>query len=67
LKNPKNLKYKEIEVFLLKNGFSFERGKWSHKIITSDKTWLHDTIPIHNWDCKNAYKKKLLKFYLDNK
>jgi hypothetical protein len=27
LKNPKNLKYKEIEVFLLKNGFSFERGK----------------------------------------
>jgi hypothetical protein len=27
LKSPKSLKYKEIEVFLLKNGFSFERGK----------------------------------------
>jgi hypothetical protein len=27
LKNPKSLKYKEIEVFLLKNGFLFERGK----------------------------------------
>jgi predicted RNA binding protein YcfA (HicA-like mRNA interferase family) len=52
---------------LLKNGFLFERGKWSHKIITSEKTWLHDTIPIHNWDCKNVYKKKILKFYLNNK
>jgi predicted RNA binding protein YcfA (HicA-like mRNA interferase family) len=61
------LKYSDIEILLLNNGFSFERGKWSHRIITSNRSWLHDTIPIHDWDCKIAYKKKLKKFYLNNK
>jgi hypothetical protein len=27
LENPKSLKYSDIEILLLNNGFSFERGK----------------------------------------
>jgi predicted RNA binding protein YcfA (HicA-like mRNA interferase family) len=66
LDNPKSLRYKDIETFLFKSGFVFEWWNWSHRIITSKKTGNHETIPIHNKDCKNVYKKKLMEFYLNN-
>jgi hypothetical protein len=67
LQTPKKLNYFEIEKIMLNSWFTFRKWKWSHRKIISEKTWLHATAPIHNWDCKDVYKDKLLKFYLDNK
>jgi len=64
--NPIALKFYEIELVLIDLWFERIDAKWSHvkfknKILKSDII-----IPVHNNDCKDFYKKqvlKTLKFY----
>lgn len=61
LKNPTSLRARDIIKILTKAGFTFRDAKWSHEIY---QKWKHTiTLPIHNNDCKNTYKKKALKVY----
>ena len=62
--NPVCLKYSELERLLLDIWFEKIKAKWSHikfknKLLKSDII-----IPIHNNDCKDFYKKQVLKILL---
>jgi predicted RNA binding protein YcfA (HicA-like mRNA interferase family) len=59
--NPISLKYIEIENLLLQLWFDKIDAKWSH-VKFKNKLLKNDIIlPLHNNDCKDFYKKQLLK------
>ncbi len=58
LKNPTSIKYNDIEKILLLNWFEKIYAKGSH-IKMKHKNLENDLIiPLHNWDCKDFYKKE---------
>jgi predicted RNA binding protein YcfA (HicA-like mRNA interferase family) len=57
---PQSLSLNKIEPLLATLGLIKIQGKGSHTIYKyQNETIL--VIPVHNQDCKNFYKKKLLK------
>jgi len=58
---PESLKYKDIEKILINFGFEKIQAKGSHIKFKHIKTENDLVIPIHNNECKNFYKKQVLK------
>ncbi len=52
---------KQMEKFLLKNGFIFERQKGSHRTFFNPETKRSATVPIHSKDLKKGTEQKILK------
>jgi len=66
LKNsPQNLKFREIEQILEYLGFEKRKAKGSHIRFTNGNIALD--FPVHNSECKDIYKKNLLKKLLKYK
>lgn len=59
LANPQSLKYRQIEKIILSFDFVKIEAKGSHKKFKHYKLENDLTIPIHNNDCKNFYKKQV--------
>jgi len=67
LNNPTSLRYTQIETLLIQLDFQkiSTRGshiKFKHHLLKSDLI-----IPIHNNDCKDFYKKLVVKIIKQNK
>lgn len=64
LKNPGSLRFAQIHVLLLDLGFKHKRISGSHHFYQNAKLSADISIPTHNNDCKQVYKKlasKLIK------
>jgi len=63
-KSPQNCRYTDIEKLLCVLGCEKIKGKGSHVLFKFKDQIL--TIPIHNNDCKDFYKKKALQFCVNH-
>lgn len=61
-RKPESLKYREIEKLLISFGFEKILIKGSHIKFKHLKFGNDLVIPIHNNECKDFYKKQVLKF-----
>jgi len=59
--NPVSLKYSEIEILLLSIWFIKIDAKWSHVNFKINKLKFDIIIPLHNNECKDFYKKQIIK------
>jgi predicted RNA binding protein YcfA (HicA-like mRNA interferase family) len=66
LKNPGSMKFKKIETLLFRLGFDKAGIKGSHHSYSYPIVHLTFIIPVHNNDCKLAYKKKIAKSISEN-
>ncbi len=65
LANPNSLKFKKIERILFKFGFEKIGIRGSHHKYGNEKLNIQFTIPIHNNECRNVYKKDIAKLLKD--
>ncbi len=61
LRNPQSLKYREIELLLLRAGFKKMSAKGSHLKFVHSMTKRQIIIPVHKNDCKVCYKNRIAK------
>ena len=61
LRNPKSIKYTELELILKYLGFEKIKAKGSHVKFKHSKLTVDIIIPIHNGECKDFYKKQTKK------
>lgn len=52
---------KEIERLLIKNGFTFQRQRGSHKIFYNSISKRMVVVPMHAKDLKKGTEQKILK------
>jgi len=64
LDNPNGTRYAIIEKLLISNNFEKVSGKGSHQIFKHPSMGALDylTMPVHNNECKNLYKRKAARF-----
>ncbi len=60
--NPESLHYADIEKILIASGCIKISAKGSHMKFKHPFAKFDLIIPIHNYDCKEFYKKSALKF-----
>jgi hypothetical protein len=65
LENPTTLKADDIEELFIEAWCKAIWWRWSHKKILYNNILIL-TMPIHNWDCIEFYKKHAKKIYLNN-
>lgn len=63
--SPNKLSLRDIEQILMSIGFDKLNAKGSHVKYIQDKFGLSIVIPIHNNDCKDFYKKLVLRIIKD--
>lgn len=64
--NPWSLKFWEIKIILKNLWFEKIEANWSHTKF-KNKILINDIIiPVHNNDCKDFYKKQILKILKNN-
>ncbi len=61
LQQPGTISYKEMRKLLLAVGFEQVKAKGSHVKFKHDRLGLNIIVPVHNSDCKDFYKKDVLK------
>ncbi|MDD3066875.1 MAG: type II toxin-antitoxin system HicA family toxin [Candidatus Gracilibacteria bacterium] len=61
LRNPTSLRYSEVHKILIEFGFQHKRISGSHNIYQNITLPADISIPIHNNDCKDVYKKEVAK------
>ena len=61
LRQPESFKYRDIEQILLYLGFIKTFGKGSHVHFGHPLLNFKIIIPIHNYECKKYYKKRVSK------
>ena len=59
--NPSSLKFKQLVTVLEHFGFTMIQAKGSHVKFKHPKLSADLIIPIHNGDCKDFYKKEMMK------
>lgn len=64
---PTNLKYSDIKTILLHFDFELIDTKGSHIKFKHHNLKSDIVIPVHNNECKNFYKKQILKILKENK
>ena len=57
----RNLKPREVEQILLKNGFTMNVSKSSHKQYFNPITKAHTTIPFHSKDIANGTLRSIIR------
>ncbi|NCS98950.1 addiction module toxin, HicA family [Candidatus Parcubacteria bacterium] len=65
--NPETLKYRNIKNVLIHLEFDLIKAKGSHVKYKHSKLNTDVIVPIHNGECKNFYKKEILKILIINK
>jgi predicted RNA binding protein YcfA (HicA-like mRNA interferase family) len=64
--NPSSVRYNEIILVLQNIWFEKLDAKWSHVKFKHLKMNNDIIIPVHNWECKDFYKKQTLKILQNN-
>ena len=64
--NPTTLHFREIETLLLRLGFELIPAKGSHKKFKHATLTADIVVPVHNGDCKDFYKKEIVKILKEN-
>lgn len=64
--NPESIKYRELKMVLENIWFIKIEAKWSHVKFKHTKLKHDIIIPVHNWECKEFYKKQTYKILKNN-
>ena len=66
ISNPESIKYKELKIILEDAWFIKIEAKWSHVKFKHPRLRNDIIIPVHNWECKDFYKKQTYKILTNN-